>query len=176
MAVVDRWRNRNCVCGFGCGDVREGWRGVFYVPFPPSVNQYWRAVPMGRACRVLISRRGRKYRADVGAVLARTYNGFTPLDQRLRVQLVLYPPDKRKRDLDNYLKALLDALTHANVWVDDAQIDELTIRRGHVVAGGYVAVTIGIIDAPTKTNIAAPDDIGGSGATNGNQPQFGRED
>ncbi|NBW23084.1 MAG: RusA family crossover junction endodeoxyribonuclease, partial [Caulobacteraceae bacterium] len=45
-----------------------------------------------------------------------------------------FPPDKRKRDLDNVLKSLLDALTHANVWDDDSQIDDLRIYR-NIVAG-----------------------------------------
>jgi crossover junction endodeoxyribonuclease RusA len=37
----------------------------------------------------------------------------------------LYPPDKRTRDIDNYSKALFDALTHANFWIDDSQIKKL---------------------------------------------------
>nr|WP_246877229.1 RusA family crossover junction endodeoxyribonuclease [Pantoea ananatis] len=35
---------------------------------------------------------------------------------------MLYPLDKRNRDLDNYQKTLFDSLTHAGVWVDDRQI------------------------------------------------------
>jgi crossover junction endodeoxyribonuclease RusA len=36
-------------------------------------------------------------------------------------------PDERKRDLDNLLKAPLDALTHAGVYLDDHLIVHLTI-------------------------------------------------
>jgi len=43
------------------------------LPWPPSVNRYWRSVPMGRGrgVRVLISREGRAFRRDAVARLAR---------------------------------------------------------------------------------------------------------
>ena len=44
--------------------------------------------------------------------------------------VLLYPPQKRNRDLDNYQKALFDSLTHAGVWVDDRQIKRFTVEWG----------------------------------------------
>jgi crossover junction endodeoxyribonuclease RusA len=41
----------------------------------------------------------------------------------------VYPPDARKRDLDNLLKCLLDSLQTAKVYEDDSQIDYLLIKR-----------------------------------------------
>jgi len=43
------------------------------LPWPPSVNRYWRSVPMGRGrgVRVLISREGRAFRWDAVARIAR---------------------------------------------------------------------------------------------------------
>ncbi|EGM8635893.1 RusA family crossover junction endodeoxyribonuclease, partial [Escherichia coli] len=35
-----------------------------------------------------------------------------------------------RRDLDNILKAPLDALTHAGLLMDDEQFDEINIVRG----------------------------------------------
>jgi len=61
---------------------------------------------------------------------------------RLAVDIYVNPPDKRKRDLDNIPKALLDALTHAGIWEDDSQIDQLTITRGPVIKQGLAIVTI----------------------------------
>ena len=61
---------------------------------------------------------------------------------RVAVTLALYPPDKRRRDVDNYSKAVLDLLTKASVWDDDSQIDRLTIERGPVVRGGRVDVEV----------------------------------
>ena len=133
---------------------------MYVVPFPPSVNQYWRSVAMGRHVRVLISRRGRLYREGVLAALRVHHVTWSPLEQRLRVRVTLNPPDRRVRDLDNFAKALLDAFTHARVWNDDALIDELTIIRGPVMSPGRACVQIGIIDAPTKTDIPPADHIG----------------
>ncbi|MBG7476336.1 RusA family crossover junction endodeoxyribonuclease [Pseudomonas aeruginosa] len=50
--------------------------------------------------------------------------------------------DRRKRDLDNLLKGLLDSLTKAGAWDDDGLVDDLRIVRGEVKVGGEVLVTI----------------------------------
>jgi len=50
-------------------------------------------------------------------------------------------PDKRKRDIDNYLKILLDSLT-GKVWVDDCQIDCIVISREEVIKGGRVTLDV----------------------------------
>lgn len=65
-----------------------------------------------------------------------------PLEGRLTVCLNAYPPDQRKRDLDNLLKQTLDALQHAGIFKDDAQIDEILIRRGLSCKGGRMLVQI----------------------------------
>ena len=51
-------------------------------------------------------------------------------------------PDKRRRDLDNITKALLDALSHANMFEDDEQIDDLHLIRMGVEKPGRVEVTV----------------------------------
>jgi crossover junction endodeoxyribonuclease RusA len=55
---------------------------------------------------------------------------------RLELSVMLYPPDRRRRDIDNVCKALLDSLTFAGLIEDDSLIDKLTIERGTVVKGG----------------------------------------
>lgn len=60
----------------------------------------------------------------------------------LAVAISCYPPDRRKRDLDNILKSLLDALCYSQVIVDDSCIDVLSIRRMCISAPGYVSVSI----------------------------------
>src|SRR5690606_18925410 len=99
-------------------------------------NGYWRAPTTGKlAGRHLISEKGRNYRKAAIAEVHRQYKGG-PLTGRLEVHLVLYPPDRRKRDIDNYCKGLFDALSHAGFWVDDEQIDRLTIIKGLPEKGG----------------------------------------
>ncbi|GAA4321837.1 RusA family crossover junction endodeoxyribonuclease [Pigmentiphaga soli] len=112
------------------------------LPYPPSVNGYWRTPRSGPiAGRTLISEAGRKYRAEIGALIAATRSAFG-LTGRLRVEIAMHAPDKRQRDLDNITKSLLDALTHAGVWVDDSQIDDLRLRRERIIRGGQVVVSI----------------------------------
>ncbi len=113
---------------------------VFLLPFPPSVNHYWRMVSMKHGCRMLISREGRTYRDSVVSALAEA--GARALDGRLDVSIVASPPDRRRRDLDNLLKGTLDSLAHGRAYHDDSQIDRLEIWRGAVVPNGHVAVRI----------------------------------
>jgi crossover junction endodeoxyribonuclease RusA len=46
------------------------------------------------------------------------------------VEIILYPPDARRRDIDNYNKALFDALTHAGIWEDDSQVQRMLVEWG----------------------------------------------
>lgn len=104
------------------------------LPWPPSVNHYWRSWQG----RVLVSKAGREYR-ELVTLLAGVRR---PLLGRIAVAIQANPPDHRRRDLDNITKALLDALQHAGLYEDDAQIDILHIERGAVVANGSVVVVV----------------------------------
>jgi Holliday junction resolvase RusA-like endonuclease len=106
------------------------------LPYPPSVNHYWRRV----GARTLISRGGRAFRQAVCSILA-AY-GVTPLVGPLAVEVRVHPPDKRRRDIDNVQKALLDALQHGGAYADDSQIVRLSIERGQPVEAGRTVVRI----------------------------------
>lgn len=116
------------------------------LPFPPSVNSYWRTVmrpvkgSRQRRPTVLVSDEGQAYQKRVFYETIRDRNSVG--DQRIALYVLLEMPDRRRRDVDNYLKSLLDSLTYARVWSDDSQIDLLTIERGAVKAPGSVKIEI----------------------------------
>jgi len=61
----------------------------------------------------------------------------------LAMFIKIYPPDKRRRDIDNVLKALLDSLEHAGVYENDSQIFRLQIEKKEPIKGGKCFVKIG---------------------------------
>jgi crossover junction endodeoxyribonuclease RusA len=108
---------------------------TYFLPYPPSLNSYYRTVHG----QPIISKAGREYRKSIILEIGNTGKS---LPGRLKVEIHAWMPDKRKRDLDNVFKALNDALTHANVWIDDSQIDDLRIIRFFDSYGGRVEVFI----------------------------------
>ena len=105
------------------------------LPWPPTVNTYYRNVNG----KTLISEKGRQYRAAVADQVL-IQRGAKQFAGRLAVAIVAHVPDQRRRDLDNLLKSTLDAMTHAGVWLDDEQIDDVRITRGPI--GGMLRVTV----------------------------------
>ena len=110
------------------------------LPYPPSINHYWRHF---RGITT-ISREGQTFRRNVCALLAGDGNGprKPPMGGRIALAMDAFPPDRRRRDLDNIQKPVLDALEHAGVYEDDSQIDLLVTRRREVVPGGRLQVDV----------------------------------
>lgn len=110
-----------------------------HLPFPPTVNSYYKR---NHGYGVRISDKGRKFRAEVQAEIEEQWGSFEMLEGKLLVEVIEHVPDKRIRDLDNYMKPLLDALTHAGIWEDDSQINQLMIYRGAQCYSGKIALRI----------------------------------
>jgi crossover junction endodeoxyribonuclease RusA len=110
------------------------------IPYPPSANKIWRRV----GPRTLLSRAGRLYRRDVHAALLA--QGSPHVRGRLAVFIRLHPPDRRRRDIDNTIKPLLDALQHGGLFNDDSQIDLLLIVRDACTPGGLARVRCERVD------------------------------
>jgi crossover junction endodeoxyribonuclease RusA len=109
------------------------------LPWPPSVNRMWRTVRLAGSQRTLLSAEARRYREATRVACAASQG---PLTGRLKVTLFACPPDRRRRDLDNMTKAVLDVLQYALVIEDDSQIDDLRIIRLDRIAGGRMVVEI----------------------------------
>ena len=110
---------------------------VLNLPLPPSVNSY-RTIFRNR---MGISKAGKEFKAQVSDYVVE-YRVPKLGSARLEMQVILYPRDKRKQDIDNRIKALWDALGDAGVFDDDEQIDILMVSRGAIKKGGGCMVII----------------------------------
>ena len=106
------------------------------LPYPPSVNHYWGQSGKHR----FIGKKGREFRQAVAEACLEAQ--VSPLEGPLSVHIALYPPDHRKRDIDNVLKSLLDACEHAGCFENDNQVGELHIVRQEVRKGGACTILI----------------------------------
>jgi len=112
------------------------------LPLPPSVNCYYGS----RGNRRFIRKPGLVFRAKVAEIVSELC--IPTLEGRVSLFVAIHPASKKVHDLDNRAKSLQDALTHAGVWLDDSQIDELHMVRREVIKGGLVRVVITEMDQP----------------------------
>lgn len=93
--------------------------------------------------------RGRKYMTKAGKDKKNYYNTVAMNQDikykptcNLKLSIKLMFEDKRRRDVDNYNKIILDSLTGV-VYNDDSQIVELTVSKEIVPKGnGGLVITI----------------------------------
>jgi crossover junction endodeoxyribonuclease RusA len=100
------------------------------LPWPPSGNHIYRAGENGMR---RLTDRAKAYRLAVRNVCMALRVG-APYTGRLAVAITLYCPDRRARDIDNPVKAILDALQSGGIYENDSQIDDLHVMRA---AGSY---------------------------------------
>ena len=101
---------------------------------PPSVNSLWVNKPNGR----YKSKKGKIFDETARSELKKQFR-YKPLVNSLKVSMRLYFKDKRKRDIDNYNKAILDSMTKI-IYEDDSQIKELNVKK--LVGCGFNKVEI----------------------------------
>lgn len=107
------------------------------LPYPPSVNHYWRHTKTGRH---YISEAGRKFKAKATEICQQ----FDPFVGPVAICLDVYYPDNRNRDPDNINKGLFDSLVSAGLIEDDNNkiVVDFRSRNCGIKKGGLVVVKI----------------------------------
>lgn len=100
---------------------------------PPSVNHYWVAKGKKRS----LSQKAMDFHNYV-----RTIVPMLMTDMRLKLEVTFYFPDRKTRDIDNYLKATIDSLVKCQFCLDDEQFDVLHVKRGEMVKGGLIQIKV----------------------------------
>lgn len=108
--------------------------------FPPSVNHAYYHIKKGKAFIKVKTKECKEFVDFVHNQFPKTYeeiqnDGKTvltkdvkPLEGDVDLKIVVTMGDKRKRDLDNFLKILIDSL-NGKAFVDDSQIVHIDMRK-----------------------------------------------
>ena len=116
------------------------------LPWPVSVNSLYRA----RNNRVYVSARGKAFKKACGIIFAGTKMVYET--ERVWLDIEVYPPDNRRRDISNLIKIVEDALP----WFrDDSQVDKIKIKRCEKDhrKKGYIKIKCGAINGTDKTSL-----------------------
>lgn len=100
---------------------------------PPSVNHYW--IASGK----------KRFLSNQAKAFHRIVRQLVPAHktiERLKLEVTFHFPDRRCRDIDNYLKATIDSLVKCGLCVDDEQFDELIVKRGYIIKGGLIKLKV----------------------------------
>lgn len=106
------------------------------LPFPPSMNRLWRSTKSGKHYR---SPRYQTWFQAAGIEINRQRPG--KVSGAFSVLLQLGRPDRRKRDLDNLMKPVLDLLQHYGVIDDDGLAQHVSIHWSDTIKGAHVVLS-----------------------------------
>lgn len=107
---------------------------ALYLPYPTSVNRLWRKTATG----VYRSPEYGTWFRAAGNELNAQNPGKVSGPYELRI--VLGRPDRRRRDLDNTVKAISDLLVTHGVIGDDSEAIKITLEWSDAITGAHVFV------------------------------------
>ena len=86
---------------------------------------------------------------DYLKMVSKRSTGLSFGNNPLAMEILVYPPDNRRRDLDNLRKVLCDSLQAAGFYKDDSQIDDLHFKRMNAKNPGCVVVEMKLLSRET---------------------------
>jgi crossover junction endodeoxyribonuclease RusA len=123
---------------------------TFTLPWPPSINTYWRRSNFGGSGGKTrlevpithITNEGRRYRQAAIAELMRQRVPTYRFAEFVALSILLFPPDLRGRDTDNYLKPMFDVLEKYGFVENDRWIKHHSVTMCGPSPGGRVEFVV----------------------------------
>lgn len=94
---------------------------------PKSTGHIYKHACRGRFPTVYMSKDGKDLKESYKSQVKKQYKGEV-IKGKIQTIIRLYFGTKRKQDIDNFNKILLDSLTGI-VWEDDCQIEEMIVSK-----------------------------------------------
>lgn len=96
---------------------------------PLSTQHIYRYTCIGKFARLYMLREGKQLKEQY-QLEARNQHKKRPTSLSVEMEITLFFKDKRRRDVDNYNKLVLDAL-EGIAYQDDSQIQKLTVIKNY---------------------------------------------
>lgn len=108
----------------------------FSLPYPPSVNHYYDRSKDGK---VFLKKKVKEYREFVlWSLKNKILYSFGK--KLVRMEIHIYHPDRRERDLDNTLKCIFDTIQLLGVYERDSQIKMFLVMFKGIIKNGRVDI------------------------------------
>lgn len=108
------------------------------LPYPPSVNSIWRHA----GNKSYLTAKAKDWKTNAAwTVKAAVLGGSKPIMGPFNVHLEVGRPDKRKRDLDNLIKVVLDSVKDGGAIRDDSDAQSIHAQWVPDLKGVRVTVT-----------------------------------
>lgn len=105
------------------------------LPYPPSVNHAY----MMRNGKKILKQEVAEYKHSVSLMVSNAKQKFGNVPLPFQMFVYVYPPDKRKRDLDNIIKVMQDGVC-LGLKTDDSNIVSVAAIRCDAVKHGMVEI------------------------------------
>lgn len=110
---------------------------------PKSTSHIYKITSRGRFASMYMSKEGKTIK-DSYIKQSTLQWANKPILGNIRVYIELYFGTKRKSDIDNFGKLLLDSLTGI-CWIDDSQIVDMRVIKMYDKNKGRIEITIDVI-------------------------------
>lgn len=106
----------------------------YHLPTPPSVNSLWRIT--GRRMY-----RSKQYMEWINEVNLALETKMRPeIDYPFNIEIIVGRPSRRRMDIDNRAKAVMDVLQHCKVITDDCLANRVTMMWSNDLDGCKVTI------------------------------------